>query len=386
MTRLTAYVCGLVAIDLALFSAIVPLLPKISDRLGLSKVESGVMLGAFSLAVVVASVPVGHLADRAGMRTVTVAGSLLTGVATAAFALGGSFPVLVLARAGQGIGSAVAWSAGLAWLAARTPVERRGAAISLANASATGGMIAGPLLGGAVASAIGVRAAFLGAAGVSLGLAGWGLTEADARAHDERESSLRPAVRAAAREPWIAVSLGLIVLVALVGGTLQVLMPLHLGDEGMSQSALGTLYALGAVLGAISITVTGRVSDRRGRLPIARVACPLLAAAVAVLLFPLGTALFALMLVVIAPVQSVLYGVGYPLSADGADRAGLGHGLVLGLVNLIWGVGAVVGPVAGAGVADALGDRAAYALLVALSLAMGAAVVRVSSRPASRLS
>jgi MFS family permease len=77
--------------------------------------------------------------------------------------------------------------------------------------------------------------------------------------------------------------------------------------------------------------------------------------------------------------QSVLYGVGYPLSADGADRAGLGHGLVLGLVNLIWGVGAVVGPVAGAAVADALGDRAAYAMLVALSFAMGAAVARVSS-------
>ena len=382
MTRLNGYVCCLVAIDLAMFSAIVPLLPHISDRLGLSKVESGVLLGAFSLAVVVASVPVGHLADRAGMRTVTVAGSLLTGLATAMFALGGSFPVLVLARAGQGVGSAVAWSAGLAWLAARTPLERRGAAISLANASATGGMIAGPLLGGAVASAIGVRAAFLAAAGVSLALAGWGLVEPDARAHEERESSLRPAVRAAAREPWIAVSLGLIVLVALVGGTLQVLMPLHLGAEGMSQSALGLLYALGAVLGAISITVTGRVSDRRGRLPIARVACPLLAGAVAVLLFPLGTVLFALMLIVIAPVQSVLYGVGYPLSADGADRAGLGHGLVLGLVNLIWGVGAVVGPVAGAAVADALGDRAAYALLVVLSLAMGAAVVRVSSTTA----
>ncbi|HET6849940.1 MAG TPA: MFS transporter [Gaiellales bacterium] len=382
MTRLTAYVCGLVAIDLALFSAIVPLLPRISDRLDLSKVESGVLLGSFSLAVVVASVPVGHMADRAGMRAVTVAGSLLTAAATAMFALGGSFPVLVLSRAGQGIGSAVAWSAGLAWLAARTPPERRGAAISLANASATGGMIAGPLLGGAVASAVGVRAAFLGAAGVSLGLAGWGLTEADSRANEERETSLRPAVRAAAREPWIAVSLGLIVLVALVGGTLQVLMPLHLGDEGVSQSSLGLLYALGAVIGAVTITLTGRAGDRRGRLPIARIACPLLGAAVAVLLLPLGTALYAAMLVLLAPMQSVLYGVGYPLSADGADRAGLGHGLVLGLVNLIWGVGAVVGPVAGAAVADALGDRAAYAALVALSFAMGAAVTRVSSRSA----
>jgi MFS family permease len=328
-------------------------------------------------------VPVGHLADRGGMRAVTVAGSLLMAASTALFALGGTFPLLVLGRVGQGVASAIAWSAGLAWLAARTPSDRRGSSIALANASATVGMIAGPLLGGAVAGAVGVRAAFLGAAGVSLGFAAWGLTEPDARAHDERESSLRPAMRAAAREQWIAVSLGLIALVALVGGTLQVLMPLHLGDEGVSQSALGLLYAVGALLGAITITITGRISDRRGRLPIARIACPLLGLVVAVLLLPLGTVAFAAMLVVIAPVQSVLYGVGYPLGADGADRAGLGHGLVLGLVNLIWGVGAVVGPIAGAAVADALGDRAAYAMLVLLSFAMGAAVVRVSARTAA---
>jgi hypothetical protein len=31
--------------------------------------------------------------------------------------------------------------------------------------------------------------------------------------------------------------------VAVIGGTLQVLMPLHLGAEGVTQSALGFLYA-----------------------------------------------------------------------------------------------------------------------------------------------
>jgi predicted MFS family arabinose efflux permease len=302
--------------------------------------------------------------------------------ATSVFAIGDSFAVLVVARIAQGLASAIAWSAGLAWLAERTPAERRGAAISVANASATGGMIAGPLLGGAVASAVGQRETFLGAAAVSLLLAAWGLTERDTRAREERETSFRPAIRAAATEQLISVSLALIALVALVGGTLQVLMPLHLGRHGVSQSALGWLYAAGAVLGAAALTVTGRLGDRRGRLPIARVACPLLGLAVAALLLPLGTALFAAMLVVIAPVQSVLYGIGYPLGSDGADRARLGQGLVLGLVNLVWGVGAVIGPVVGAAIADALGDRAAYGTLVVLSFLVGLAVARVASRSA----
>ena len=78
----------------------------------------------------------------------------------------------------------------------------------------------------------------------------------------------------------IAISLIVITLVALVGGTLQVLMPLHLGDHGVSQSTLGWLYALGAVLGSVAIVATGRLGDRLGRLPIARVDCLVLCAAV----------------------------------------------------------------------------------------------------------
>src|SRR5262249_55035649 len=156
------------------------------------------------------------------------------------------------------------------------------------------------------------------------------------------------------------------------GGTLQVLIPLHLGDAGVSQSAIGWLYATGAVLGSISIALTGRVGDRIGRLPVAQIDCVLLMAAVLGLVLPVSTVAFAIMLVVIAPILSVLYGVGYPMGADGADRAGLGHGLVLGVVNLVWGVGAVVGPVTGGAVAGFAGDRAAYLGLAGLCLAASA--------------
>ena len=378
VTRLTAYVSALVALDLALFSAIVPLLPQLSDQLDLTKVQSGLLLGAYSGAVLVTAVPIGHLADRLGMRNVNVAGSLLVCAATATFAVGSSFELLFAARVAQGVGSAVAWSAGLAWLAARTPEHRRGTGISIANASATGGMIAGPVLGGVVAGAIGTRTTFLALAACSLLLAVWGAFEPDARAPAERESSFLPALRAAAAERLIAVSFILILLVAVIGGTLQVLMPLHLGAEGVSQSALGFLYAGGAALGAVTITTTGRLGDRIGRLPLARAACLATGGAVAVLLLPLGTDLFAFMLVAIIPIQSVLYGVGYPLGADGADRAGLGHGLVLGLINVIWGAGAVVGPVLGAAVATHAGDGTAYALLVVLSFCAAAAVGQVA--------
>jgi MFS transporter, DHA1 family, solute carrier family 18 (vesicular amine transporter), member 1/2 len=367
--RLTVFVSVIVALDLALYSAIVPLLPQFADVHHLSKLQSGLLFGSFSFSVLLFAVPVGHLADRVGRKRVTVGGSVLMAVSTAGFALSESFPMLLTTRVIQGVASAIAWSAALAWLAEATPEERRGTEIGFANAAATAGMVAGPLLGGAVASAVGVRESFLGAAALSAALAMWGLTQPDAATGDTRERNFMPAVRAAASEPMIAASLVVVMLVAVVGGTLQVLMPLHLGASGVSQSTIGWLYAAGAVLGATAIATTGRLGDRIGRPAVARADCIVLAALLLVLvLVPLGTVPFAAMLVLASPVMSVLYGIGYPLGADGADSAGLGHGLVMGFVNLMWGVGAVLGPVLGGAVGGSAGDGTAYAGLVVLCL------------------
>src|SRR4029079_19696424 len=133
-------------------------------------------------------------------------------------------------------------------------------------------------------------------------LAVWGGFQPDARPAEHREPSMRPALRAAGAEPLITVSLIVILLVALVGGTLQVLIPLHLGDAGVSQSTIGWLYAGGAVLGSVSIALTGRAGDRIGRLPVAQIDCVFLMSAVLVLMLPLGSAEFATMLVLIAPI------------------------------------------------------------------------------------
>ena len=92
------------------------------------------------------------------------------------------------------------------------------------------------------------------------------------------------------------------------------------------------------------------------------------------LMLPLSAALVVAVVVAAGPVQSILYAVGYPLSADGADRARLGHGIAIGIVNLTWGTGAVVGPLAGSGIAQALGDRASYALLAVLAALAAVAI------------
>lgn len=75
LRRLITLVCALVVCDLALWSAIVPLVPYYRRQLGLTTLQVGWMLAAFSVAVVVVAVPIGHLADRWGARRVTAAGA-----------------------------------------------------------------------------------------------------------------------------------------------------------------------------------------------------------------------------------------------------------------------------------------------------------------------
>jgi MFS transporter, DHA1 family, solute carrier family 18 (vesicular amine transporter), member 1/2 len=377
--RLIALVSLLVAVDLTLWSAIVPLIPHYRAELGLTKVESGWLVAAFSLSVVVVAIPVGHLADRIGARRVVAAGGAAMAAATLGLGFAGSFWLLLAARAVQGVGDAAVWGAGVAWVAARAPADRRGQAVSYSNAAAVAGVIAGPFVGGIATSTFGIEATFSVVAAISLALAAWALFEPDAQADPGRHVHVRAAIAAAFSESLILASVVMILAVAVIGGALQVLVPLHLSSEGIERAGIGAVYSVGAMLGAVAILLSGRAGDRFGRIPLAAGACIALAVLSGLLALPLGVALIIAVVIAVGPVQSILYAVGYPLSADGADRAHLGHGIAIGIVNLTWGVGAVLGPLAGPGVAQALGDRASY-LLLAMLAALAAVAIAAPAR------
>jgi MFS family permease len=341
------------------------------------------MLASFSLAVIVVAVPIGHLADRVGARLVTAVGTLLMAGATAGLALASSFPELIVARLLQGAADAAVWGAGLAWVAARAPVERRGEAVGYAQVAATIGVITGPFVGGVVTTTFGIRPTFLGMTALFILLLGLIALEPDARIEDHRRTSMAWALRASLGESLITASVGMILVVAVVGGALQLLVPLHLSSLGVDRSGIGLVYSVGAVLGGGAVVLTARVGDRVGRVPLATAACAALAVLTAAFAVPAGIGVFVGLVIACSAAQSILYAVGYPLSTDGADRAQLGHGVVLGVVNLMWGIGAVVGPLAGSRLAGWEGTRASYALLAVICATTAAVFVRVQRTPPS---
>ena len=376
MRRLILLMSLIVLLDLSVWSAVVPLLPHYQSAMGLSTVEIGAVVAAFSVGVVVAAVPAGQLADLMGARRVTAIGVALMAVSTVGLGLVGSFGPLLFVRFVQGTGDATVWSAGLAWVAAASPVEHRGRSVSIVQAAATVGVIAGPFIGGVITSAIGIAPTFYGLAAVLAALAVWALTEPDVDLEPHRRARMLPAVRSSLREPLVAASAVVIVLVAVVGGTLQLLLPLHLSSLGVGRSGIGAVFTAGAIAGAVAVVVCGRWGDRIGRVPLSAGACVALAAVTVLFAAPTGLAVFGLLVILFWTVQAVLYAVGYPLATDGADRAQLGHGIVLGVINLTWGLGSAIGPIAGSKIADLAGARSSYILLAALSMLTAAVVLR----------
>ena len=88
----------IVFVDTMLFAAIIPLVPELTDRLELSTVAAGLLVGAYGAGAVAAGIPSGYIAERLGPRTTVVVGLLVLAAATGAFAVAESALALGLAR------------------------------------------------------------------------------------------------------------------------------------------------------------------------------------------------------------------------------------------------------------------------------------------------
>jgi predicted MFS family arabinose efflux permease len=358
-------------LDALLMFAIVPLLPAYVRELHLSKTQAGLVVGAYSGAVLVGSVPAGYIAPRVGARRLTIFGVGLLAVSTFGYAFAGGFGGLLAARTGQGISSAVSWTAGLAWLSEATEPGRRGRVLGTAMSFATVGTLVGPIVGGVLGGAYGLRLPFVLLGGVAVVLFA-AMLRAPVAPEGPAPVGVRALVEAIGRSRAVVAALVVMLLVATVSGTIETLVPLRLGVDGYSAVAITVVLTAAGVVASVCNAAVGRMFDRVGGIPIAMAGVVGMAALVATLAAAQSGLVLAVLFVAATPAITALYAVAFPLCAEGADAVGLAHANVFGLLNVAWGGGFLVGPAAGAALAEATSDAITYLVLVVLSLATGA--------------
>ena len=148
----------------ASYTMIIPFLPMyLTNELGVDETMVSIWAGlSFSAAFLVSAImgPIwGRLADRKGKRLMAIRASLLLSIS---YFLGGmvtSPEQLVLVRIFQGFAAGL-WPMDLAIMTLYAPPERLGFALGIMQGTLTAGGIIGPLLGGLLSEAFGMRMSF----------------------------------------------------------------------------------------------------------------------------------------------------------------------------------------------------------------------------------
>lgn len=261
-------------------------LPGIQDSLGASSTDAQWVIDAYALSLASLLLTAGSLGDLFGRRrlfviglVVFLVGSLLCGVAQSPL-------MLILSRAGQGIGGAIMFSTSLALLAQTFQGKARGTAFAVWGAVTAASTALGPVLGGVLTTGLSWRWVFF--VNIPVGIAAIVIT---IRAIAESEPAAGKRVDYAGCAAFTAA------LVSLVYGLIRA------GTDGWSDGVV-----IGCITAAAVLFVAFGLIERTIRQPMFDLALlrkPTFVAGL-VAAFGMNGSLFAILLYIVLYLQKVL--------------------------------------------------------------------------------
>ncbi|HEX4743411.1 MAG TPA: MFS transporter [Candidatus Limnocylindria bacterium] len=366
-----------------------PFLPLFIQELGVTDrselaLWTGLVIGGSGIAMALASPVWGLLADRFGPKAMYVrslgAGTLVLGLQS--FVL--TVPQLVAVRLANGALTG-SQTAGAMLLASIVPRDRTGASLGLLSAAAQVGNLVGPVLGGVVVAAIGLRSSFLvGAALLAACAIGAALYVREGGDH-----ALPTAPRLRAREVLVPFGWPSLRGVLIVGAAVHLL---NAGSAGVIaiyvqdlarpswltlEMAVGLVFALGAAAAAATMPLLGGRADRGD--PRRQLAASLALFAVSLLpqvVLPNALAFLLARVATGVALAGVITSMAVlTRSAAPAGAEGRAFGALATVQNLGWGTG----PIVGSAFAAVAGIPALY-LWTALLMIVFAGLVGASPR------
>ncbi|TDW29580.1 MFS transporter [Cryobacterium psychrophilum] len=361
------------------FGVVVPVLPVYVRSFGVNYVAVGAVVSAFALMRLVTSPFCGRLIDWAGERTILSAGIGIVAVSSGLAGIAETYPQLLLLRGVGGIGSALFSVSAMTLLLGSTPTAIRARAIGFYQGGFLIGGMAGPAIGGLLAT-ISLTAPFFFYAG-TLGVAGVigivllrsttsGTADTSAETAQRtpfrtvlRDTRFRAACLANFAQGWT--SLG-------VRGTLVPVIIVEVLRGPTSWT--GIAFACAAVAQTLTLAPAARFIDTVGRRPAIIGAFAL--AAVTIMAVPFAPNIWVLgALLCLYGVAAAFMGTA-PAAALG-DAAGARGGRPVAVFSMFSDAGAIAGPLVAGLLVDLVSLPLAFLVGALLLLATSAYALRM---------
>ncbi len=358
-----------------------PVLPAFAADLGALPELIGVIFAASTITGVFFKLPAGALSDVLGRKRMMVLGALffaappflypfvhdawsllalrfVHGFATAIFSPVASAYVVSLAETGHG--------ARLGWFSSVNDI----------------GATAGPLIGGLVlyfTASYSATYLTVGALGVLTFIVVLLLPDVDRTAVDRtaareaktfaaRAAEFRQGIAEVFNTPPIFVAAGIEAVMYLGYGAFLGFLPIYARKVGLNDAEIAVVLGVQLAVAMVAKPITGRVSDRVGRIPVIVIGLLLCATALPLIFRSESLAAF----VLVAPLLGLGVGavtpVTHALIADLASARRLGA--AMGVFGTIWDIGEAAGPMIAGFLIGGLGYAATFDVLAAIIAAV----------------
>ncbi len=263
---------GLLTLAVAVFLSItiemlpMGLLPDISQELGVSEPQVGLLVSVFAFTVVITSAPLMALTRRLPRQPLLVGVLVILAFSSVLTAIAPSYEFMVATRVLGGAAHGLFWSIVGAYAGHLVPKEQLARAVAITTAGGSLAFVLGVPLGTALGHAFGWRIAFAGIAALTLigALLVWWLLPGVQHRHAPAEGTEHVSVR---RDPTLVA----VIVVCVITGVVMIgqyavytyIAPYLIDVVGADAAQVGPLLFGYGIAGAVGLLLAGTVLGRR---------------------------------------------------------------------------------------------------------------------------
>src|SRR5438094_8816863 len=370
-----------------------PVLPSFAADLGALPELIGIIAAASTITGVFVKLPAGALSDVLGKKRMMVLGALFFALPPFLYPFVHDAWSLLALRFVHGFATAIFSPVASAYVAGLA--ERgRGARLVWFSSANDIGATAGPLIGGFVlyfTASYSVTYLTVGALGVLTFIVVLLLPDLERTAAREaktfaaRAAEFRQGIAEVFRTPPIFVAAGIEAVMYLGYGAFLGFLPIYAKQVGLNDAEIAMVLGAQLVLAMVAKPISGRLSDRVGRIPVIVIGLLLCASALPLIFRSGDLTAFVLAAPMLGLVVGAVTPVTNALIADLASARRLGA--AMGVFGTVWDIGEAAGPMIAGFLIGGSGYAATFDVLATITAAVTLgliALVRDPKRAAAR--